>query len=69
MDDLHTCRNISTKYVYMNIKVFLDMSPYIWCTVTYVSEKLAAKDSWTEAGGTKLLHMLYQTIWRHVLTV
>ena len=28
---------------------------------------LAAKDSWTEAGGPKLLHKLYQPIWRHVL--
>ena len=43
------------------------MSPCIWCTDTNVSEKLAAKDSWAEAGGTKLLHMLYKTIWRQVL--
>lgn len=48
----------SYQFVYTNIKVFLDTSPCIWCTVNYVSEKLAAKDPWSEVGGTKLLHML-----------
>jgi len=45
----------------MNIKVFFI------CRPTDVSEKFAAKDSWTEAGGYMLLHMLYQSIGRHVL--
>lgn len=47
----------------MNIKVFLDMLPCVWCTVKDVSEKLAAKDSRTEAGGNKLLHILCQSMW------
>lgn len=49
------------------MKVLLDMSLFVWCTATDVTEKLAAEDSWTEVGGNRLLHMLYQPTWRNVL--
>jgi len=45
----------------------LILKSFLICRPPDVSVKLAAKDSWTEAGGNMLLHMLYQSIWCHVL--